>query len=164
MSGGVSKQLGHSDESGFAFSKELLAGAPTAAINFDRLQKHPKFGYIIFEYLLCEESQHVTPYTSHPNRYWHKNAAKFLSLWRAALDFHAHLYLVNYAKRGTRAENEVLLLEVLDLDETGIIKERTRRFTRGEFAQWFRRLNLECLSGREELAEEIARHKQTPPR
>ena len=63
-----SKKLGHYDESGFEFSKELLGDMPTAAINFDRLQKHPKYGYIIFEYLLCEEEQSVTPHSSHPKK------------------------------------------------------------------------------------------------
>ena len=99
-----SKKLGHYDESGFEFSRELLGDRPTGAINFDRLQKHPVYGYIIFEYLLCEEGQTVTPYQSHPNRYWHKNARKFLALWRVRNDLHGTLYLVNYAKKGTWAE------------------------------------------------------------
>jgi hypothetical protein len=42
-----SKPLGHDDESGFGFVKELLQGDSTFAINFDRLQKHPQLGYII---------------------------------------------------------------------------------------------------------------------
>ena len=108
----LSKKLEHDDQSGFEFSKELLGEDYTAAINFDRLQKHPQLGYIIIEYLLCRETQTVTPYSSHPNRYWHKNASKFLSLWRAKLDFNATLYLVNYAKKGTKWENEVLLIFV----------------------------------------------------
>lgn len=65
----VSKKLGHDDESGFYFSQEMLGNNVTAAVNFDRLQKHPMYGYIIFEYLLCEEAQNVTPYSSHPKRY-----------------------------------------------------------------------------------------------
>ena len=63
-----SKQLFNDDSSGFEFVKEILEGDPTCAINFDRLQKHPQKGYIIFEYLLCEEEQKVNPHTSHPNR------------------------------------------------------------------------------------------------
>ena len=154
-----SKPLGHDDQSGFEFVKELLGEDSTAAINFDRLQKHPKHGYVMIEYLLCEETQVVTPYTSHPNRYWNKNATKFLSLWRAKLDFSATLYLVNYAKKGTKAEDEVLLIEVLDMDETGITKERSEKFTRTEFAKWFRRLNDECLSGKIALLKEIYAYK-----
>ena len=77
-----SKALGHDDSSGFNFVKEMLAGQVTAAVNFDRLQKHPDRGYIIFEFLKCEEGRTVTPYTSHPDRYWDKNSGKFLALWR----------------------------------------------------------------------------------
>lgn len=96
-----SKPLGIDDESGFHFVKELLHGDPTCAINFDRLQKHPTKGYIIFEFLLCAETQRVTPHTSHPNRYWGKNARKFISLFEAAQALNATLFLVNYAKVGT---------------------------------------------------------------
>ena len=41
-----SKKLGHYDECGFEFSKEMLGDMPTAAINFERLQKHPQYGYL----------------------------------------------------------------------------------------------------------------------
>lgn len=157
----ISKRLGHDDSSGFEFSKELLDSDSTAAINFDRLQKHPRLGYVIIEYLLCEEEQTVTPYTSHPNRYWNKNASKFLALWRAKLDFHAVLYLVNYAKKGTRAEDEVLLIEVLDMDERGIQSDTRKQYSRAEFAKWFRKLNQECLSEGEALLTDIYRHKST---
>ena len=61
-----SKALVHDDESGFLFAKEMLAGDVTAAVNFDRFMKHPEKGFIIMEYLLCEEEQmqkHNTYYT-----------------------------------------------------------------------------------------------------
>ena len=140
-----SKPLGHADTSGFEFVKELLDGDPTAGINFDRLQRHPQKGYIIFEWLLCEESQTVTPFSSHPKRYWNKNKTKFISLWRVARDLNATLYLVNYAKAGTKAADEVLLIKVLDLNDSGIQKEEIRKFTRADFQTWFRKLNQECL-------------------
>lgn len=154
-----SKKLGHYDESGFEFSRELLGDRPTGAINFDRLQKHPVYGYIIFEYLLCEEGQTVTPFQSHPNRYWHKNARKFLALWRVRNDLHGILYLVNYAKKGTWAEDQVLLIEVLDMDEKGITKEQSWQFTRDGFRQWFQKLNAECLEEKERLFEDIYMQK-----
>lgn len=140
-----SKPLIHDDSSGFAFTQEMLAGDPTAAINFDRIQKHPRKGYILFEYLLCEEKQTVTPYTSHPNRYWNKNKRKFLSLWQIAQDLPATLYLVNYAKAGTLHADEVLLIKVLEMSDEGITKEQVWRLTRREFQERFRRLNRECL-------------------
>ena len=37
-----SKTLGHDDTSGFEFVKEALGENVTAAVNFDRLQKHPE--------------------------------------------------------------------------------------------------------------------------
>lgn len=141
----TSKSLGKSDESGFILSQEMLEGDPTAGINFDRIQKHPLEGYIIFEYLLCEESQTVTPYTSHPRRYWHKNSRKFISLWEVAKDLNAKLYLVNYAKKGTKHDDEILLIEVLDLDNNGIKKEKITKMSRSQYKEFFRRLNKECL-------------------
>ncbi len=140
-----SKPLSHDDESGFQFVREVLAGDPTYAINFDRLQKHPKHGYIIFEFLLTDEAQVVTPNTSHPNKYWHKNSMKFISLWQAAIDLKATLYLVNYAKEHTRHANKITAIKVLELDSVkGITKEQKKDFTREEFASWFRQLNREC--------------------
>ena len=140
-----SKPLGHDDTSGFEFVKEILDGDPTAGINFDRLQRHPTKGYIIFEWLLCDEKQQVTPYSSHPKNYWDKNKAKFISLWRVACDLKATLYLVNYAKAGTKAADEILLIKVLDLDKEGIKNEEKKKYTRKEFQEWFRKLNKECL-------------------
>jgi viroplasmin and RNaseH domain-containing protein len=140
----TSKPLGGSDESGFNFAKEMLDGDVTSAINFDRLQKHPSEGYIIFEYLLCDEKQTVDPFTSHPNRYW-KNKGKFLALWKASNDLKATLYLVNYAKKGTVQENKILLIEVKEMDDEGIKKDIQTKMTRDEFKQFFRKLNKECL-------------------
>lgn len=140
----LSKPLGSDDESGFSFVKEILQNDPTCAINFDRIQKHKKHGYIIFELLLCEEKQTVNPWTSHPKNYWHLNAQKFISLFEVAKDLNAILFLVNYAKKGTKHENKVKLIQVKDLDpQRGITDESTKDFNRAEFAEWFRKLNAE---------------------
>ena len=141
----MSKPLGHDDESGFTFVREILDGDPTYAINFDRLQYHPQFGYLIFEFLLCEEAQLVNPHTSHPNKYWHKNSRKFIALWKAARDLKATLYLVNYAKVGTKHVDKVTAIKVMAVDPTnGITQEVKKDFTRDEFGKWFRKLNSEC--------------------
>lgn len=141
-----SKSLSHDDSSGFDFAQEMLQGDPTAAINFDRIQKHPKMGWIIFEYLLCDESQSISPYQSHPNRYWKKNSRKFISLWNVAQDLDATLILVNYAKKGTKNEDKIKVIIVEEIDETkGITKEKTDDMTRNRFSKWFRQLNKECL-------------------
>lgn len=139
-----SKPLGSEDESGFSFVKELLGGEPTCAINFDRLQKHPKHGYIIFEFLLCEASQKVNPWTSHPRKYWHLNAQKFISLFQVARDLNAILYLVNYARKGTVHEDKVRVIRVRHLDpQKGITDDDTKEMSRGEFAKLFKALNAE---------------------
>ena len=141
-----SKQLSHGDESGSAFAQEMLGGMPTAAVNFDRLQLHPQYGYIIFEYLLCEETQpYVTPWTSHPRRYWNKNKKKFIALFNAAKAVHAVLYLVNYAKKGTLHEDKIFVIQVLDMNENGITEEKTWKTNRTEFQKWFQELNKACL-------------------
>lgn len=155
----LSKSLVHYDESGFDFVREMLSNNPTSAINFDRIQKHPTKGYIIFEYLLCEEQQLVSPYTSHPSRYWTKNMRKFLSLWRVTLDLDGTLYLVNYAKKGTKHEDEVLLIEVQDMDSSGIVKEKKYKHTRDTFSEWFIQLNKECLLDNSSILCDIYLHK-----
>jgi len=155
----VSKALGHDDKSGFEFVKRILGDNVTAAVNFDRLQKDPEKGYIIFEFLKCEEKQTVTPYSSHPNRYWNKNASKFLSLWRAKQDFGATLYLVNYAEANTKYEDQVLLIEVIDMDENGITKENITRHTMESFSTWFTNVNNRCLEPKESLVYEIYNNK-----
>ena len=119
-----SKALGSDDVSGYDFVKEILKGDPTCAINFYRLQKHPKRGYIIFELLLCEEAQSVNPHTSDPRRYLSKNSQKFISLYSISQDLDTELFLVNYAKKGTKHDEKIKVIKVLDLDNTGILKEK----------------------------------------
>ncbi len=140
-----SKQLINDDSSGFEFVKEILDGDPTCAINFDRLQKHPEKRYMIFEYLLCEEVQTVTPHTSHPNKYWHKNSQKFISLFNVSKDLPAKLVLVNYDKKGTKHEDKVKVIVVKEIeDNKGITKSDETDMTREGFKKWFRQLNREC--------------------
>ena len=148
-----SKELGHDDSSGFAFAQEMLDGDVTAAINFDRVQKYRgadgREQYMILEYLLCEEDQmekhHISPFRSHPNRYMHKNRAKFLALWAVARRMEAKLYLVNYAKAGTRYADEILLMQVEDVtyDRVDTVDFQ---MSRRAFQVWFRYWNARCLS------------------
>ena len=148
MAKGLSKPLEIEDKSAFDFVKEMLRGDPTYGINFDRIQWDSAEGrYAIVEFLLCEEKQFsrgITPFTSHPNRYFQKNAQKFISLWTLAQKLEADLYLVNYSKKGTEHENEVLLMKVLNVNknETLPVKTKDTPFTRDQFSQWFRELNL----------------------
>ena len=119
-----SKALGSDDVSGFDFVKEILKEDPTCAINFDRLQKYPTRGCVIFEFLLCEEAQSVNSHTSHPRRYWNKNSQKFISLYSVSQDLDAELFLVNYAKKGTKHEDKIKVIKVLDLDNSGILNDK----------------------------------------
>lgn len=143
-----SKPLKHDDTSAFEFVQEMLKEDPTCAINFDRIQwDHKEQRYVIVEFLLCDEKQFksgVTPWTSHPNRYFHKNAQKFISLWELAQKLGAKLYLVNYAKADTEYADQVLLMEVICVDKdnpkTPVITKDVR-MTREEFSNWFRELN-----------------------
>jgi hypothetical protein len=143
-----SKPLGTEDKSGTKFVMELLNGDPTYGINFDRIQWSTKDNrYIIVELLFCEEKQFergITPYSSHPNRYFHLNKMKFISLWKIARDLNAILYLVNYSNKESEHGDEILLMTVVNIDEenkqTPVITVN-KQFTRKEFSRWFRDLN-----------------------
>ena len=141
-----SKPLGSDDISGADFVKEMLQGEPTYGINFDRIQwdnRHNK--YLIIELLLCEESQSVNPHTSHPNRYFYKNSQKFISLWEVAGKLDANLLLINYARKGTKHEDKILLMHVQDVnpeDTASPVKTKDYMFhSREAFGEYFRELN-----------------------
>lgn len=141
-----SKPLQHADISAFELHKRIFADEPTAAINFDSLYYHPELGYIIVEYLLCEETQTVNPWTSHPNRYWNKNWRKFMSLFNAAKSLNAKLLLINYAKENTKHSDKIKTIVVYDCDkEQGIIQSNEKKWSFEEFKVWYRQLNKECL-------------------
>lgn len=140
-----SKSLGIDDVSGFEFTKEMLCGDVTYGINFDRVQwdnKHNR--YVIVELLLCDEKQFVNPYTSHPNKYFYKNSQKFIALWELSIKMEAYLYLVNYAKKGTKHEDKVLFMCVTDVDphdKDFPVKTKNLEMTRKEFSKRFREMN-----------------------
>lgn len=142
-----SKPLKKNDQSAFDFSVEMLNGNPVGGINIETIYNHPKNGYFVFEFLLCDEKQHVNPFTSHPNRYWHKNKMKFISLYAITQALEGTLFLVNYAKKGTPHEDKVLLIRVEHLDDSGIVDETKYEFTRQEFSDFLINLNRECLKG-----------------
>ena len=144
----VSKKLSKTDAGGESFVIEMLEGDQTFGINFDRIQWDNKIEkYVILEYLFCHPSQfarNVTPFTSHPNRYFYKNSQKFISLWRLAKKIEAKLFLINYTTKNEKYENEVLLMEVELIDSTNSqcpVKTLDKKITRKEFAIWLRELN-----------------------
>lgn len=143
-----SKPLGKSDESAFEFVKEMLDGDSTFGINFDRIQwDSEEENWVIIEYLRCHEKQFsrgITPYSSHPNRYFNKNARKFLSLWILKCSLNAKLYLVNYSKKSDNPiTDQVKLMEVLNVNEDGPnhVKTVDQKMKREEFSKWLRMMN-----------------------
>lgn len=103
------------DNSSCSFSRALLHNDVTYGFNVDTLLFVNNNAYI-FEYLLCEEQQRVSPYTSHPNRYFYKNSQKFISLNNLKQALHAPLYLINYAKPGTQYEDCILFMKTLKIE------------------------------------------------
>lgn len=143
-----SKPLSGDDESGALFVREMLQGDPTYGVNFDRVQWDTDRGkYVVVELLLCDEKQFsrgITPFTSHPNRYFNLNGQKFMSLWKLSQAMNADLYLVNYSKAGTQYADQVLVMEVTNVDPSATVKVETKdeqKLTREQFSQWFRAMN-----------------------
>ena len=143
-----SKKLSKTDDSGEKFVIEMLSGDPTYAINFDRIQWDNKIEkYVILEYLYCHPSQferNITPFTSHPNRYFGKNTQKFISLWKLTKKIDAQLILINYTSKNEKFEDEVLVMEVELIDPTNSecpVKTIDKKMTREEFSTWLRKLN-----------------------
>ncbi|MHA1380793.1 MAG: hypothetical protein ACTSRG_20695 [Candidatus Helarchaeota archaeon] len=147
-----SKPLGSEDESAALFVMEMLAGDPTYAINFDRVQWDSlEERYVIIEFLLCHERQFpkgITPHTSHPNKYFHMNKNKFIFLWELSQKLGAKLYLVNYSNTETACEDQVLLMEVIKVDgslSSNNVDTKDTKLSRKEFSDWFRELNKRGL-------------------
>lgn len=142
------KTLEHGDESGVKFSQEMLNGDGVGGFNVDTFYFSELTGWIIFELLKCDEKQVVTPYTSHPKNYWHKDKNKFLALYalKKSLKPKARLFLINYADAGTKAADEVLMIEVLKMNKEGITEEKVQKLTRREFSSKLRALNKLCRS------------------
>lgn len=143
-----SKPLKNSDESGFEFVKEMLDGDPTYGINFDRIQwDSEEENWVIIEYLRCHDKQFsrgITPHTSHPNRYFNKNARKFISLWILKCALNAKLYLVNYAKKSENLiTDQIKLIEVLNIkiDGPNYVITVDQEMKREEFSKWLRDMN-----------------------
>lgn len=124
----------------------MLKGNPSAAINFDCILYHPINGATIIELLQVspEAQEHgITPYNSNPNRYWFKNKQKFISLWNYTQDANGLLLCVNYAPTGTKCEDMVGVLRVLNADDNGF-KTRLTKWDRKRFSEWYIQYNKNC--------------------
>lgn len=140
-----SKSLGNEDKSGFLFCQELLDGGLNYGFNFDRLCYDYEAGkFIVFEFLKVDQWQTVTPWESHPVRYWHKNWRKFVAIWRGVQKLEADFYCVNYAEAGTPFADQVRVLQIFSMNKSGIKKWSDWKCSRGEFTEFFRQINLRC--------------------
>lgn len=112
----TSKKLAKEDATEVLFVKEALGDDPTFGVNIERVLNHPEMGYIVFEFLKLGGPFSDPPYkwrdrldihASHPNKYWHKNGRKFVSLWQITQALDGVLFLVNYSVREAETENDV---------------------------------------------------------
>ena len=156
----VPKCLEKPDVSGWLFSKRIFGNDRIAGVNLDiisptysdiTIYKHPTKGRFFFELLKCDASQIVTPWTSHPNKYWNlpgrKN--KFVALWNMIQDFkkdvNANLILINYADKDTEHEDKIGIIHVYTMDNNGIKDPLVAdQWSFQEFKTWMRNLNAEC--------------------
>lgn len=129
-------------------------GDPSYANNFDRIQfDNIQNRWIIFEYSKCDPEQFergITPWTSHPDRYWHKCANKFRLLWRLVQELNAIFYIVNYTDPDNQFGHQIRLIRVENVIADGIADEngkkryvigQTKEWHFGQFSDWFRKRN-----------------------
>ncbi len=101
---------------------ELLDWAKTWWFDIDSMYCI-NWKYYVIEFLKCESKYPwITPFTSHPNKYWF-NKQKFISLRNTTKKLNWVLYLINYE---TTVEWKIWdrfwLMEVIALDEDKWIK------------------------------------------
>jgi hypothetical protein len=137
-----SKPLGHADFSGFAMQQRALKGDNVYAINVDQIIWNKSVGeFYVFEYQKCEKTQTVTPWTSHPNRYWAKCHRKYESLWRITQKLEGVLFVINYAEEGSPHDDKFRVIEVADISAAGIRDRSVTNMTADIFSRWFRDMN-----------------------
>lgn len=85
----------------------------------------------------------VTPWKSHPNRYWSKDGLKFITLLLKANANQAELYLVNYATDGLgRGADEIKVINVQAIDPQKGIEGKDTCLTRRDFETWYKKLTV----------------------
>ena len=133
-----SKPIKKADDDAKNLIIESLEGNVTGGFDLDSIYCI-KGVYFVIEFLKCET---VRPNDSHPKRYWHLNKQKFISLWQITKKLEGRLFLVNYED----SREQFKVIEVLELNETGIQKERVRKWDFEKYKKWFKELNSRALS------------------
>jgi hypothetical protein len=129
-----SKPIRKTDEESKKLIIEALDGEVTGGFDIESIYNIPGEGWIVLEFLKCDT---VRPFESHPNRYWHLNARKFISLWNLTKKLEGKLILINYEK----SREQFLIIEVCDMDEKGIRDETKTKMNMQEFSTYFKGFN-----------------------
>lgn len=131
-----SKAISATDESAKRLIIDALNGENTGGFDLDSVY-YIDGQYIVLEFLKCDSSYpSVTPYTSHPNRYWF-NKQKFISLWDLTRKLDGRLFLLNYEE----PYNRFRCMEVTSLDPQKGIENTDAMWNYDQFKKWFVELN-----------------------
>ena len=133
MTENFSKPIQKTDDSAKQLIIEALEGQETGGFDLDSVYNIQGIYYVL-EFLKCDT---IRPFNSHPRRYWFKNKQKFLSLWEITTKLGGRLYLVNYED----SREQFKVIQVLDLDESGIKEEIVNLWDFAQFKVWFKALN-----------------------
>jgi len=131
-----SKKLSKTDEECTLLTMEVMGDEPIGGINIDTVFSLRDSGkWLVVEYLKCDT---VRPFQSHPNRYWHLNKRKFITLWNLTQKLEGNLLLINYEK----SRKQFLLIKVLELsEEKGIIKDEQIPMNMKQFREFLIKIN-----------------------
>ncbi|MCQ2252098.1 MAG: hypothetical protein MJZ61_01475 [Bacteroidales bacterium] len=132
----LSKPLGISDQSGEDFIGELLDGAPSHPIIFDRIQNTAKYGEIIFDFVLCGNLLDKKTFTY--EELYKSNRQKYDKLINLARKAQASITIVCYSNHGCTGFNEVLTFYISKSDYNNVHRSL---YSREEFSTRFRKIN-----------------------
>ena len=128
-----SKPIGKVDDGKSLLIIESLEGNVTGGFDLDSIYKINGVYYVL-EFLKCDT---VRPNDSHPKNYWHKNKQKFISLWEITEKLKGKLFLVNYED----SREQFKVIRVLELNDSGIVREEIKQWNFDKFKEWFKYLN-----------------------
>lgn len=133
-----SKPIGKTDEDAKKLIIETLDRNVTGGFDIDSIYLIDNTYYVL-EFLKCDT---VRPVNSHPNRYWFKNSQKFISLWEITQKLEGRLFLVNYED----SREQFKVIEVIELTDKRIIKEKSYNWSFKQFKKWFQDLNKKAIN------------------
>jgi len=151
-----SKPIRRVDDASKRLIMELLQGLNTYGFDVDSIFYIKQEDlWVVIEFLKTDHPT-VRPSTSHPNRYWHKNWRKFVSLWSLVQALgKAELYLVNYedkthAEKQGRREREFHVIKVRNVipgEKGKLIEEESKTMNLEEIKKWYQTINQKAKGG-----------------